>query len=341
MKFSQILKSTALTTTLCLNTTTQTQAHPGFLPSQEIVEQELKEYQILKHANTTNTTCHQVLDNHQLCIINNSQQIDPKQVARRFQETLMHTFQSLNIPASLHSKQNDTTTVIIAKSQPELEQIMQQINVKTYWGYFLENLIPYTNMTLVFANNNQQMPWQNAAHELGHAAFSLVIGDHLEARDFCQKFHINHKVIWEGFAEFFKYANNQTQINPSPRADSKLIQHILDFPEIYNPNPDRKKLYSIQNLIFNNQVPHHDRYFYGRLFFSFLKHKHPHLLQLLMISIKTKAIRPMQLFVQQIQTDQINHEFQTHQTEFMNYSALLNQVLLKHVQNLYNKSNEH
>lgn len=337
-QFIKNIKALPFLASMALNPINKvTDAHPGYTPNDNIVEQESRAHELKDKFSGAFTTCHEIIDSHQLCISNNSPQIDPYQIAGRFRQNLQKVYQTLKIPKTQQTSETDTTLLIITDSQAELKTLMQRINIQTYWGYFLEDLIPNTNVAFSYSDSKPLTPWENTAHELGHAIFNLTIGDHLEARDFCQKFKLNHKVIWEGFAEFFKYANNikpKIKIKGIPQG---YINQTFQFPDIYNPHFAKQKIYSITELLSYSPRPTADNYLYGKMFFAFLHYKQPVLFRLLLLSIRTKSDASMEYFLQKIKQPNINQEFQTYQRFYQHTHHALNTKLFKHVQSVYNE----
>ena len=175
------------------------------------MEQESQAHELKDKFSGAFTTCHDIIDSHQLCISNNSPQINPYQIAGRFRQNLQKVYQTLKIPKTQQTSQTDTTLLIITDSQAELKTLMQRINIQTYWGYFLEDLIPNTNVAFSYSESKPLTPWVNTAHELGHTIFNLTIGDHLEARDFAKNSNSTTKSSGKAFLNF---SNMQITSNP-------------------------------------------------------------------------------------------------------------------------------
>ena len=337
-KLTQNIKTIPLIASLALNPLNKcANAHPEQSQRENTVTQDSKAFELMQQSTSENTTCHQIINSHQLCISNHSQQIDPQQIASRFKESLKLVYQTLNIPEKLQTSKTDTTLLIIAASQQELEILMNKIDIQSSWGYFLENLIPNINVAISYADHQRQITWENSAHELTHAIFSLTIGDHIESKEFCEKHNINHKLIWEGFAEFFQYINTLESDITIQGLPQNLVNHLFQFPDNHNTSQFLKaKTYSISELLSYKPRPDSDNYVYGKVFFAFLHHKHPRLFKLILLSIRTKSDAGISYFLEEVNKPEINQDFQAFQKYYQFINSALRNHLTNHILQIYN-----
>lgn len=300
---------------------------------------------ILEHSNKENTTCTQINPKHNICIQNHDDQVDTRVIINRYQELIKHTLEILQTP---NASTSGFDYIYVASSQMHLANMMRKLDVRHYWGIFLEDLMQ-NNMNTVFCypwftdNPNQdRYLYANISHELAHAAFSRTIQNHKTTSKLLRAYHIDPRVIEEGFAEFILFANNLPHSHNLPHTNTQTQTSNIDlnitykFPQIKNIHPTRNpKIYDITELLFTFNKPKQDNYYYGKILYSYLYTHQYNLLLTLLRAIKFKVPQGFYYFKNKISNPTINTEFRKYQQNYKDTHHKLNQDLNSHIEKVF------
>jgi len=298
-------------------------------------------------ANTVNSTCHQISSDHTLCIQNHNQNIDPYLIAKRYKQVIQVIQDTLNLPNKLR-KTKGFDHLIIQNNQQNLKLLMKSLKISYFWGYYQEDffekdsnaIFAFTPQSLHTKEYNSPWMYSNIAHEMGHAAFSVVIQNTEVTKELLNKININPRVILEGFAEFIKYANSQEPKYKISGLENSYGIQCFQFPEIYNPELTQKtKIYSINNLLNLEQKPNSDYYYYGKIFFNFIYKEHKGLYNLLLLGLLKKSDLALKLFRARVLTKELNKQFIDYQRFYIFTHNKLDVLLRFHTRNIYEEQN--
>jgi len=349
MNLLKTIKSALLYSAISFVSHTQiTHASPNFdrnlkTPQLSEITPILKQFRThILHSNATsqNSSCHYISDKHTLCIQTHNPQVHPESIANRYKEVIKTLQDSIDIPENAQST-SGFDYLIIQNSQQNLEKLMKQLQIPSFWGYFEEDLLENGhNAIFSFTKYNQgyQSPWMynNVSHELAHAAFSAVIQKNKPAKTILRQVNINPKVILEGFAEFIKFANQNNSPIQIPGLPKSYIEQSFQYPQISNPPfTQETKIYSLQELLEIKPLDNNHEYYYGKIFFSFLHQNYRNLYKLLLNSLKQNSLKGLEHFKRQLFTEQKNTQFQNYQRLYIYTHNKMHPLILKHTKNLY------